>query len=177
MGENAQADGRPIRAGAEADMLSAVLLAQRAAAPDQALFRALDKALAQTPGHLLLTVLVYHEDEGESHRAYSSRPSEYPTGGRKSLEQAPRMRQVLASGEPYLGRTRQDIIDNFRDHGVLLAMGCGSVVNMPVCWGSQVLGTVNLLHGEGHYALSDFLRISTWAQLAVPAFLVSAQRR
>ena len=55
-------------------------------------------ALAQTPGHLLLTVLVYHEDEGESHRAYSSRPSEYPTGGRKSLEQAPRMRQVLASG-------------------------------------------------------------------------------
>jgi hypothetical protein len=50
-------------------------------------------------------------------------------------------------------------------------MGCESIVNMPVRWGSRVLGTVNLTHEEAHYGEADLPRIEAWAQLAVPAFL------
>lgn len=135
------------------------------------LFRVLNDGLAQAPGHRLLTVLVYFADRCEAQRAFSSCPQEYPAGGRKTLTQAPRLQQVLASGQPYIGCTRQDIIDNFPDHPKLLAMGCESIVNMPVRWGSRVLGTINLMHGERHFGESDLPRIEAWTQLVVPAFL------
>lgn len=159
------------------EALPAVLAAQRADDATQALFQVLDAGLARAPGHLLLTVLVYHRELGESQRAYSSRPLEYPIGGRKTLGQAPRMRHVLASGEPFIGRSRQDIVDNYADHATLLAMGCESIVNMPVRWGGEVLGTVNLLHAQGRYAEADLPRIAAWAQLSAPAFLATLLRR
>jgi len=159
------------------EALPAVLAAQRADDAALALFQAMDAGLARSPGHLLLTVLVYHREFGESQRAYSSRPLEYPVGGRKTLGQAPRMRHVLASGEPFIGRSRQDIVDNYADHATLLAMGCGSIVNMPVRWGGEVLGTVNLLHAQGRYAEADLPRIAAWAQLSAPAFLATLLRR
>ena len=159
------------------DVLSAMLAAQRSDHPELALCRALDAGLASAPGHRLLTVLAYYADAGESQRIYSSRLTEYPMGGRKTLAQAPRMNQVLASGRPYIGRNRQDIIENFADHQTLLAMGCESIVNMPVRWGTDVLGTVNLLHGADHYSEADLPLISTWAQLLVPAFLSGFSRR
>jgi hypothetical protein len=160
-----------------AEAFTAVTTAQRAEDPDLALFQAMDAGLAQAPGHRLLTVLVYFRDRSESQRAYSSRPGEYPINGRKTLGQAPRMRQVLASGIPFIGHTRADIVNNYPDHARLLAMGCESVVNLPVCWGTEVLGTVNLLHAEGHYGEADLPRIEVWAQLVLPAFLSVLRRR
>lgn len=145
--------------------------AQQSNDPVQSCFQALDHQLAAAPGHRLLTVLVYFEELGESQRAYSSQPAQYPRGGRKTLGQAPRMRQVLSSGEPFLGRTRQDIIDNYADHALLLSMGCECIINMPVRWGQRVLGTVNLLDAEGRYQMTDLERIGAWAQLSAPAFL------
>lgn len=137
----------------------------------ESLLRLLDEAMARAPGHRLLTVLVYFADKREAQRVYSSRPVEYPVGGRKTLSQAPRMQQVLTTGLAYISRTRQEIIDNFPDHPKLLAMGCESIVNMPVRWGSTVLGTVNLMHREGHYHANDLPRIEAWSQLVVPAFM------
>ncbi|MES2245518.1 MAG: GAF domain-containing protein [Pseudomonadota bacterium] len=160
-----------------AEALAVVTSAQRANDPCLALFQAMDAGLRKTPGHRLLTVLVYFGDHGESQRAYSSRPDEYPLNGRKTLEQAPRMRQVLASGIPFIGHTRQAIVDNYPDHARLLAIGCGSVVNLPVHWGTEVVGTVNLLHAEGHYGEADLPRIEAWAQLALPAFLAVLRRQ
>ena len=135
------------------------------------LLHLLDEAMARSPGHRLLTVLVYFPERREAQRVYSSRPAEYPVGGKKPLVNAPRMHQVLASGLPYMGRTRQDIIDNFPDHLALLAMGCESIINMPVRWGSTILGTVNLMHSEEHYFPADLARVEAWAQLVVPAFM------
>ncbi|WP_454902875.1 GAF domain-containing protein [Variovorax gossypii] len=161
--------------GAEA--LPALLAAHGAQDPSLALFQAMSAGLAVAPGHILLTVLRYYHDQGQSQRLYSSRPAEYPVGGRKTLGQAPRMRQVLASGQPFIGRGRQEIIDNYADHPTLLAMGCESIVNMPVLWGSEVLGTINLLHAQGRYGEADLPRIAAWAQLSAPAFLAAAPDR
>ena len=139
--------------------------------PVAAVFQALDQALTNKPGHRLFTILVYHPQLAQSQRAWSSQPGIYPPGGRKALSQAPRMRQVLASGEPFIGHTREDIRENYPDHEKLFALGCESVVNMPVRWGGTVLGTVNLLHGAAHYREADLPLIRCLAQLAVPAFM------
>ena len=57
------------------------------AATDQPLatFRAVDAALAETPGHILFTVLVHHRAARQSERFYSNRPDAYPVGGRKPV--------------------------------------------------------------------------------------------
>lgn len=160
-----------------AEVLPALLTAHLAPDPSLALFQAMSAGLAVAPGHILLTVLRYYGDREESQRLYSSCPAQYPVGGRKTLGQAPRMRQVLTSALPFIGCSRQEIIDNYADHATLLAMGCESVVNMPVLWGAQVLGTVNLLHRQGRYGEADLPKIAAWAQLSVPAFLAASPCR
>lgn len=161
----------------DAEVVSALLKAHGAKDPSLALFQLMSTSLAEAPGHILLTALRYYHHREESQRIYSSRPQEYPVGGRKTLGQAPRMRQVLDSAQPYIGRGRQEIIDNYADHSTLLAMGCESIVNMPVCWGSEVLGTVNLLHVQDRYGEADLPRIAAWAQLSLPAFLAATPDR
>ena len=144
--------------------------------PDQpaATFRALDAALAETPGHILFTVLVHHPGLKQSERFYSNKPAEYPVGGRKPVTDSPWMKRVIFGGEPYVGRTREDIRDVFFDHELIWSLGCESVLNLPVRWAGQTLGTLNLLHRAGHYADVDAVRVL--GQLALPALLGIVRR-
>ena len=157
--------------------LPAILEGHRQEDPATAVFAAVDASLAASPGHRLLTVLMFIPERSESVRVYSSRPGANPVGGRKTLADAPRMQKVLASGLPFVGHSRQDIIDNYPDHQKLLANGWESIINMPVHWGHRVLGTVNLMHAEGRYADADLTWVETCAQLCVPAFLELGSRR
>ena len=137
-----------------------------------AMFRALDVALAEEPGHILFTVLVHHAEARESERLYTNRPEAYPVGGRKPVTDHPWMRQVMQSGQPYIGRNRTDIQYVFFDYELIWSLGCESVLNMPVRWRGTTLGTLNLLHRSGHYTEAHLPQVQLMAALAVPAFLV-----
>ncbi len=151
-------------------------LARMLGDPDQpeATFRMLDRLLGDTVGHRLFTVLRHRPEIGAAERCYSSRPDVYPAYGVKSLDAAPTMRRVLTTGTPYLGRHRQDIERDFPDHAKILALGCGSILNMPVRWRGAVLGQVNLLHQSGHFHERHLPVVDVLAQMAVPAFLVAS---
>ncbi len=136
-----------------------------------ATFRALDAALAEAPGHILFTVLVHHPGLRQSERYYSNRPAEYPVGGRKPVTDSAWMRQVIFAGQPYIGRTREDIRDVFFDHELIWSLGCESVLNLPVRWAGQTLGTLNLLHRAGHYSAADVAAVRVLGHLALPALL------
>ena len=41
---------------------------------------------------------------------------------------------------------------HFADHELIISLGLESIVNLPVRWQGQVLGTLNLLHGPGYYS-------------------------
>ena len=140
--------------------------------PDQpgATFRALDRIFGSAPGHILFTVLVHHPGLRESERFYSNLPDSYPVGGRKPVTDSPWMQQVVHAGKPYVGRTKADIEDVFFDHALIASLGCESVLNVPVRWAGQTLGTLNLLHRAGHYSDVDVPTARLLAQLAVPAF-------
>jgi hypothetical protein len=137
-----------------------------------ATFRAVDAALAETPGHILFTVLVHHRVARQSERFYSNKPDAYPVGGRKPVTDSAWMQRVIHGGQPYIGRTREDIAANFFDHALINSLGCESILNMPVRWNGQTLGTLNLCHGAGHYDENHLPQVRLIAYLAAPALLM-----
>ena len=137
-----------------------------------ATFRALDRALAAAPGHILFTVLVHHPARRESERFYSNMPAEYPVGGSKPVTNSPWMQTVIERGEPYIGRTREDIKDVFYDYELIWSLGCESVLNLPVRWRGQTMGTLNLLHRAGFYDTAHVEPVRLAAHLALPALLL-----
>jgi len=156
-------------------MTQAILAAH--ADPDQprATFRAVEAELAAAPGHILFTILVHHPALQQSERFYTNMPDAYPVGGRKPVTDSLWMRRVIHGGEPYIGRTREDIEANFFDHALIHSLGCDSILNMPVRWRGQTMGTLNLCHRAGHYDETHLPHVRLIAQLALPALLLIAQ--
>ena len=85
----------------------------------------------------------------QSERFYSNKPAEYPVGGRKPVTDSAWMQTIIGRGEPYIGRTREDIREVFYDYELIWSLGCESVLNVPVRWRGQTVGTLNLLHRAG----------------------------
>lgn len=138
--------------------------------------RLLDRLLDAVVGHKLFTALLYRPADGVADRLYSSAPERFPARGAKALGDAPTMRRVLTSGVPYIGRDASDIARDFPDHEQIFALGCGSILNMPVRWNGQILGQINLLHEAGHFHDGHLPVVEKMSQLAVPAFLLAAQQ-
>ena len=68
------------------------------------------------------------------------------------MRDTPWGRQVLQDGRPFVGTQAADIRTHFADHELIISLGLESIVNLPVRWQGQVLGTLNLLHGPGYYS-------------------------
>ena len=141
-----------------------------------ATFRALDAALANRPGTILFTVLIHHPGLGRNERFYSNQPGLYPVGGSKPVTDSAWMRQVIGEGRPYIGRTRDDIRTAFFDYELIWSLGCESVLNMPVRWAGQTVGTLNLLHRAGFYTENHVDEVALLGHLALPAMLSISRR-
>ncbi len=166
---------QPPRPGSFSAPLAA--LATALAEEDQpgASLRTLDRLLEANIGHKLFTALLYLPEEGIADRLYSSEPDRFPARGSKALDDAPTMRRVLMSGLPYIGRDASDIARDFPDHEKIFALGCASILNMPVHGNGRVVGQLNLLHEAGHFHEGHLPLVEAMAQLVGPAFLLAAQ--
>jgi hypothetical protein len=153
-------------------MSDRVLAAHADADQPGATFRAIDAALAEEPGHILFTVLVHHPVLRQSERFYSNQPQAYPVGGRKPVTDSPWMQRVIFGGEPYIGRTQGDIHAHFLDHALIHSLGCDSILNMPVRWRGETMGTLNLCHRAEYYNGGHLARVRLIAQLALSALLL-----
>jgi hypothetical protein len=138
---------------------------------------ALDGAIADVVGRKLLTVLTVHADQGIVSRAYSNVSVSYAAGGIKRIDSTLRLQKVLATGQPFIGRNRADIVANFADAETILATGCSSILNVPVFWMGKILATVNLLHTEDYYREEHVPVVQSLAQAALPAFLCAEPAR
>ncbi len=106
-------------------------------------------------GHKLFTILVHHPSTGESERFYSSKPKEYPVGGRKPFNSTFWAQQVLIEHRPFIGRSAADIAAVFYDHALIHSLGCDSVINLPVVHDKRLLGTINVLNEAAWFDDSD----------------------
>ncbi|MEM9011330.1 MAG: GAF domain-containing protein [Pseudomonadota bacterium] len=140
------------------------LLAEMRAAADP--WPALDAALAEVVGHTLFTVMLVDWRTEEAARIYSNQPEAYPVKGRKPLGALTEWgAQVLERQQPFIGYDADDIARVFPDHETIAALGCASVLNVPVIAEGQVRGTLNLLHEAGFYAPGDADRVRPFAEI------------
>jgi hypothetical protein len=145
------------------------LVAGRHAARDT--YELVEALAGRLLGHRLFTLMVLDAASGEVERVHTSRPDAYPVGGRKPKRGTPWGAIVLDRGEPFIGRTADDIRRAFDDHPLILGLGCQSVLNVPVCFQGRAVGTMNLLHEAGWYDEADVPAGRLLAGLLLPDFL------
>lgn len=142
-----------------------------------AVFARLEREAQERIGHRLFTIMAFHPDSMEVERLYSSDPVAYPPGGRKRKRDTAWGRKVLERGEPFIGRTADDIRANFNDHELILSLGLESVLNIPIFSGGRVVGTMNLLHGPDYYGRSHLEAGGVLARQLSSALAVDADSR
>jgi hypothetical protein len=135
----------------------------------ETLFKALQAETEALIGVDLFTLLI--KDGDEVARVYSNRPVEYPVFGRKLMGPTPWGDLVLKGQKPYLGRDVAGIRWAFPDAPLIESMGLGSVINLPVIYDGETIGTMNLLAPEHHYTDAHLATIAPYAPLLIPAYL------
>ena len=118
--------------------------------PDQ-IFADLHGAAVEAAGARLFTVTVQDAAAGVVRRAYTSHPQDYPVSGTKPLQADRWSAQVLGRGEPFVANDTAGFSDVFPDYAQINALGCQSVINLPVLQDGVVMGTVNILDVAGHF--------------------------
>jgi hypothetical protein len=139
--------------------------------PPDALFKAVDKALAETVGHKLFTLLYVAPDGKRVKRLYTNMPKEYPVGGYKPVTESDWHKLVIGKRQAWVGYNYDDVKWAFFDHELIRSLGCESSVNVPVRWNGTTLGMLNVLHESGYYSAADIPTLRVFGALAVPALL------
>ncbi|RMD64438.1 MAG: GAF domain-containing protein [Alphaproteobacteria bacterium] len=142
---------RRMNCEATLDALGAFADAVAEAADAEAAFRAAELAAGRLIGHRLFTVMAFHADTMEVERCYSSAPLSYPLGARKRKRGTPWSNLVLEEGRCFIGRDADEIRRHFSDHEIILGLGLGSVLNVPIRASGRTIGTMNLLDEAGRY--------------------------
>lgn len=143
----------------------------KAKSPD-AVWRLLEALTRSVPGHRLFTVMTVDMQAGLARRAYSSHPVDYPVSGTKPIEHNSWFEIVHTKRLSFVANTIEDIAAVFPDHALIASLGCGSVFNLPVVLGDDLVATINMLDVTGHY---DAARVAeAEALLRLPASLCCA---
>lgn len=133
----------------------------------------LEAASAGRFNHILFTALRFDYRAGVMTRLYSNRQDVSPVGGTKPIPTGLWADCVIAERSCYIGYTKEDLKEVFFDHEALWAIGCESVMNIPVVWGGRTVGSFNLLGGPSQYGDQDAAEMSTFGQLAAPVFIAA----
>lgn len=141
------------------------------AAPGQpeTLYKVLERHLSKEIGFGLFTLL--YRDGDEVSRVYSSNEAAYPVFGRKHMGPTPWGEKVIDRQEAFLGPDRDAIIWAFYDHELIFSLGLGAVINIPVIYNGETIGTMNLLDKSGAYTEEHLQKAATCASLLIPAYL------
>jgi hypothetical protein len=127
-------------------------LARAAAEPSSAwkAFGLLAEAMADRLGYKVFTILRINPATLRSVRLYSSEPS-YPVGGLKQHQRSAWSDAIFEAGIPFVAPGLDALRATFPDSAAIEAVGCGSVLAVPIIASPRILGTMNLWHRDGYY--------------------------
>lgn len=140
--------------------------------------QAVEDAVRAEVGFRLFTILVFRNDGREMERVHSSRPVEYPVGGRKVIDQDVAQEWLDASlvhQAPFFGRTRADVERIFKDADLIASLGCGTIINAPILAGGKTIAALNVLDAEGAYADDDVDTVLAIAERFTPTILTTVK--
>lgn len=145
------------------------------AAPEQPriLLEAVGKAFAAAMGYKLYTVTQILKGGREVERIHSTNTEVYPVGGRKPVLANAYNERVRMQMQPFLGRTVDDFKPYFPDHETIAGLGLGSVMNLPIIYGGEMLGTANLLDSPLAYDTQHLEPAMIIARQLLPALLTA----
>ena len=147
-----------------------------AATHPEAAFDALHALTRATVGVRLFTVMTVDMDAMLARRAYTSDPENYPCSGTKPVEMNAWFEVVHGRREMFVANTLAEIAQVFPDHELIGSLGCGSVVNLPIVLGGQLVATMNILHREHHYTPARTALIAANLSLPAKAALLTFER-
>jgi len=133
--------------------------------------------LAETSvGVKLFTMTADNPAGGYVRRVYSSDETAYPVLGTKPIVFDETYRKMTEERFVYVANSVEAMRADFPDLELIVSLGCGSAINLPVVAGGEMLGSINLLHEDGWYTPE---RVETARLLIVPAiacFLILRSR-
>lgn len=120
-------------------------------------------------GTRLFTVTTVDEAAGLARRLYTSHPVEYPVSGTKPMEKDGWYEHTVAGKRTFVANTPPEFARYFFDHALIVSLGLGSCINVPVVEGGRVLGTVNILAEAGHFTPDRLAAYEALVAEATPA--------
>ena len=121
-------------------------------------------------GARLFTVTAVDTVAGLACRVYTSHPVEYPVSGTKPLTKDGWHDRTILGKKAFVANTPPEFAKYFFDHALIVSLGLGSCINVPVYDGDgPVLGTVNLLAEADHFTPDRVLAYQALTDAARPA--------
>lgn len=139
-----------------------------------AAYHAIDALAERIYQHRLFTVTRSLHETKEVERVYSSNPRAYPIGGRKQKQGTEWGAKVLDRGEPLICHGPDDIARVFADHALILSLGIGGMINVPVLLGGRSFATMNMSHAGDRFGEGDLPTLRVLAALLLPLVLGGA---
>ena len=115
------------------------------------IWAALQNLFADIVGYKLFTVMTVDMKKLEAARVFTSHPVDYPVSGTKPIHMDMWFDVVHRQQKLFVANTIKDIAKVFPDYEKIWALGCGSVVNVPVVIKGALVATINILHAENYY--------------------------
>jgi hypothetical protein len=137
----------------------------------------IERARQELLGPGMLTVNVDATREGDPpgefqlRRAWSSKPADYPVGGRKHKLPTPWTDQLLVRGEVFIGEGEDALAQVFDDAPRIVALGLRAVINVPLLGDGRCRATFNVLGERSRWAAKEVAVVRLMALLARPFVL------
>ena len=134
-----------------------------------AIFQTLDAQCA-TLGARLFTITAQDDAAGLARRVHSSMPDAYAVSGTKPLTRDGWYDQCITARKTFVANTPPEFARYFFDHELIVSLGLGSCINIPIHDNSgPVLGTVNILAEAGHFTQEKLASYQALVDAATPA--------
>lgn len=140
-------------------------------------WEAMHAAVAREGDVILCTVLIFTHGGTRMERVYSSHPAEYPVGGWKDVATEVSPAWIAATRDSdgvFVAQTVAEIERVFADAALIRALGCGSIVNIPLRrddgsnWATvNILGPEHGFSSENTAALERIVAATTPGEIAM----------
>lgn len=120
-------------------------------------------------GARLFTVTRLDEDKAQFARVFTSHPAEYPVSGTKPMQKDGWYDTTIAGRQTFVANTPPEFAQYFSDHELIVSLGLGSCITVPVMDGDRVLGTVNILAAAEHFSAERLAGYAALVAGAAPA--------
>ena len=134
------------------------------------LFQTVSDTLNASVGHILFTVSHALPGGREVERIFTNMPAEYPNGDRKPVTRTD-WNDIMDTGACFVASTPEEFGAHFQDLETIVALGFGSVINIPVIHQGRMLGSLNLLDRQGSYQGNVAPACRAVHDMAVAAYL------